>query len=240
MPGVLYPLTCLCYRSWSRWGRRLSQGERVRLAGVRKGDKRAYSRYSSISTVEAGSPRTGRLITRLFRARKWTSSPSTIASTPLPSSRFPISHIRRTAPSTQASFRWVKAHIEFFGGDPSKDKVHREGTGVVSVELHLVASQQPLFATFASAAGRDTGDIKARPACSEKNLRLARAACTRSVSRWSYNTFISPCSGRKSLSVIRPQGKFVRVSLIVGATFDETVTGGSDVAAMLKDSFLSL
>ncbi|KAK1233835.1 hypothetical protein PQX77_003001 [Marasmius sp. AFHP31] len=165
------------------------------------------------------------------------------------------------------ALRWVKANIESFGGDSSKVTINGESAGGGSVEHHLVANvkerlfsgaiaqsvyraptptpeqQQPLFENFASAAGCGTGDVKAKLACLRKADVSTLVRAQEASFTGPYNAFHPVVDGKVIVgnpSTLVKQGKFAKVPLIVGATSNETVTGGTDVAVALKNSFPGL
>ncbi|KAJ8072052.1 hypothetical protein PM082_015610 [Marasmius tenuissimus] len=157
------------------------------------------------------------------------------------------------------ALRWVQGHIDSFGGDPTKVTINGESAGGGSVEHHLVANvkerlfsgaiaqsvyraptptpeqQQPLFENFASTAGCGTGDVKAKLAC----LRKVDV----STLHWPYNAFHPVVDGKVIVgnpSTLVKQGKFAKVPLIVGATSNDTVIGGTNVRVALMNSFPGL
>ncbi|KAJ3571983.1 hypothetical protein NP233_g3398 [Leucocoprinus birnbaumii] len=168
------------------------------------------------------------------------------------------------------ALRWVQRHISKFGGDPNQVTINGESAGGSSIELHLIASagteklfhagiaqsvyrtplptpeqQQPLFDSFAQKAGCGTGDLTAKMAClrsaSVSALAIAQDNATATLS--GYNAF-HPVVDKKVLTdfptrLIQDR-VFRKVPLIVGATTNETVAGGSSIAAASQAFFPSL
>ncbi|KAL0571847.1 hypothetical protein V5O48_010115 [Marasmius crinis-equi] len=165
------------------------------------------------------------------------------------------------------ALRWVKANIESFGGDPAKVTINGESAGGGSVQHHLVANegeplfsgaiaqsvyrartptpeqQQPLFENYVSAAGCGFGDLTAQLTC-------LRSASVDSLVRAQQTPFNGPYNGFEPVvdgkvivghptTLIR-EGKFAKVPLIVGATSNETVSGGTNLTTALQGAFPGL
>ncbi|KAK1233831.1 hypothetical protein PQX77_002997 [Marasmius sp. AFHP31] len=166
------------------------------------------------------------------------------------------------------ALRCVKTHIESFGRDSSKVTINGESAGSGSFEHHLVAnvkerlfsgaiaqsviklprrrrnnSRWPLFENFASAAGCGVGDVRAKLAYLRKADVGTLVHAQEASFTGPFNTFHPVVDGKVLVgnpSTLVEQGKLAKVPLIVGATSNETVTGGSDVAVALKNSFPGL
>ncbi|KAJ3730964.1 alpha/beta-hydrolase [Lentinula guzmanii] len=168
------------------------------------------------------------------------------------------------------SLRWLQAYIDFFGGNPEKVTINGQSAGGGSVELHLVAKnqgehlfsgaivqsayrtptptpeqQQPLFTFYAENAGCGVGSVIVQLAClrNASISALARAQDAASTSGLAYNTFHPVVDGEiitdyPSSSILR--GQFANVPLIVGATSNETVLGGTNFTQTLQEAFPGL
>ncbi|KAF5359514.1 hypothetical protein D9756_002972 [Leucocoprinus leucothites] len=159
------------------------------------------------------------------------------------------------------ALRWVQKHISKFGGDPNKVTINGESAGGASIELHLIANagkedlfhgaiaqsvyrtplptpeqQQPLFDALAEKTGCGTGDLAAKMAClrSASVSALAIAQDNATATLRGYHAF-HPVVDKKVLTGFPTRliqnGVFRRVPLVVGATTNETVAGGSSIAA---------
>ncbi|KAL0578095.1 hypothetical protein V5O48_003913 [Marasmius crinis-equi] len=165
------------------------------------------------------------------------------------------------------ALRWVKANIESFGGDPSKVTINGESAGGGSVQHHLVAEegeplfsgaiaqsvyrartptpeqQQPLFEHFASTAGCDSGDVAAQVACLRNASVSTLVRAQETQFNGSYNGFLPVIDGKVIVghaTTLVKEGKFAKVPLIVGATSNETVSGGSNITVALQGSYPGL
>ncbi|KAJ3982162.1 alpha/beta-hydrolase [Lentinula detonsa] len=168
------------------------------------------------------------------------------------------------------SLRWLQAYIDFFGGNPEKVTINGQSAGGGSVELHLVAKnqgehlfsgaivqsayrtptptpeqQQPLFTFYAENAGCGIGSVIVQLAClrNASISALARAQDAASTSGLAYNTFHPVVDGEiitdyPSSSILK--GQFANVPLIVGATSNETVLGGTNFTQTLQEAFPGL
>ncbi|KAJ4480240.1 alpha/beta-hydrolase [Lentinula aciculospora] len=163
------------------------------------------------------------------------------------------------------SLKWIKSYIASFGGNPNKVTINGQSAGGGSVELHLVAKnqaevlfsgaivqsvyrtptptpaqQQPLFAFYAEAAGCGNGSVIIQLPC----LRNASiSALARAQDAAPYNAFHPVVDGKiitdyPSNSILN--GQFVQVPLIVGATSNETLFGGTDFVQALQEAFPGL
>ncbi|KAI0767254.1 alpha/beta-hydrolase [Fomes fomentarius] len=168
------------------------------------------------------------------------------------------------------ALKWIQQHIDAFGGDPRKVTINGQSAGGASVELHLVShgsqglfsqaiaqsvyrtplplpeQQVPAFNYFAEQAGCGTGTATVKIAC----LRKADvSALSRAQDLVMYNftgayKSFHPVIDNKffteypTVSILK--GNFADVPIIVGSTSNETLSGGSDIAAALKSYFPGL
>ncbi|KAF8871765.1 Alpha/Beta hydrolase protein [Infundibulicybe gibba] len=107
--------------------------------------------------------------------------------------------------------------------------------------------QEPLFQFYASQAGCGSGDISSQLAClrSASVSALARAQDAAGSSAFSgkYKVFRPVVDGQlitepPTQSILA--GRFARVPLIVGATTNETLSGGTNITASLQGFFPQL
>ncbi|GJE86320.1 alpha/beta-hydrolase [Phanerochaete sordida] len=166
------------------------------------------------------------------------------------------------------ALRWVQEHIDAFGGDPGQVTINGQSAGGSSVELHLVASgqeglfhgaiaqsvyrtplpspeqQEPLFNFYAEKAG--CGGLKSvsdTMSCLRQAPISALAPAQDAAFNGSYNAFHPVFDGK--IIPVRPtpsilSGRFAKVPLIVGATSNETLSGGDDISSALKAFFPGL
>ncbi|KAH9481822.1 Acetylcholinesterase [Psilocybe cubensis] len=119
---------------------------------------------------------------------------------------------------------------------------------VYRTPLPTPEQQEPLFNFYANHAGCGTGSAADQIACLRKAsvsaLAMAQdAAVTSAFTASGYNTF-HPVIDGKTLTDFPTKsilaGNFAKVPLIVGATTNETLSGGSSVSGALKGFFPSI
>ncbi|EJD52085.1 alpha/beta-hydrolase [Auricularia subglabra TFB-10046 SS5] len=162
-----------------------------------------------------------------------------------------------------AALRWVQKNIRAFGGDPSRVTINGQSAGGSSVELHMVAKENgPLFrgviaqsvyrhtvATpeqkraqfkeFAQRAGCPDGGVAQQMACLRKASVSALAVAQDAYANYATPYMLwNPVVDRTVIPDIPSnlilQGRFAKVPVLVGATTNETLAGGSSVAAGLQ------
>ncbi|KDR78646.1 hypothetical protein GALMADRAFT_64536 [Galerina marginata CBS 339.88] len=119
---------------------------------------------------------------------------------------------------------------------------------VYRTPLPTAEQQVPLFNFYASRAGCVTGSATAQLACLRKAsvsalARAQDAAVTSAFTASGYNVFHPVIDGKTIADFptkLIQAGKFAKVPLIVGATTNETLSGGSDIPTALKSFFPSL
>ncbi|CAA7267478.1 unnamed protein product [Cyclocybe aegerita] len=119
---------------------------------------------------------------------------------------------------------------------------------VYRTPLPLPEQQQPLFGFYAKQAGCGQGSVAAQVAClrTASVSALARAQDAASSSAFTasgYRSFHPVVDGKVIIdyptkSIL--EGKFAKVPLVVGATTNETLSGGNDVAAAMRTFFPSI
>ncbi|KAL1743320.1 Alpha/Beta hydrolase protein [Schizophyllum fasciatum] len=170
----------------------------------------------------------------------------------------------------RAALQWVQEHISKFGGDPSQVTINGESAGGASVELHLVATgeeglfhgaiaqsvyrsplptpdqQKPLFDEFAKEAGCEGEDVAAQLECLRaadvSTLAQAQYKAT-SAQDLKYRGFRPVLDSKIFTDYPTRQitsGNFAQVPLIVGATSNETLTGGATIQEALQSYFPAL
>ncbi|XP_006458978.1 hypothetical protein AGABI2DRAFT_200866 [Agaricus bisporus var. bisporus H97] len=168
------------------------------------------------------------------------------------------------------ALRWVQKHIGKFGGDPTKVTINGESAGGSSIELHLVArsgkeklfrgaiaqsvfraplptpqQQEPLFSALATQVGCRSANVTDTMAClrsaSISALAIAQDNVTEALS--GYHAF-RPVIDKKVFvdfpTRLIANGAFKNVPLIVGATSNETLANGADIASAARSFFPSL
>ncbi|KAJ7590223.1 Alpha/Beta hydrolase protein [Mycena floridula] len=117
---------------------------------------------------------------------------------------------------------------------------------VYRVPMATPEQKLPSFNFYAAQAGCGSGETATQLAClrSASISTLARAQdATAHTLTGSYRLFV-PCLDGKvftlppTVSIL--EGKYANVPLIVGATSNETVTGGTDIASALKTTYPAL
>ncbi|KAF8193381.1 Alpha/Beta hydrolase protein [Pholiota molesta] len=159
------------------------------------------------------------------------------------------------------ALKWVQANIQSFGGDPGKlHLVANAGARLFSQAiaqsvyrtfLPTPEQQEPLFDFYANHAGCGQGT----PA---QQLSCLRKASVGALAKAQYAAILSAitASGPSGYNLFRPvidgtittdfptksilAGKFAKVPLIVGATSNEILSIGTDIAAALRSFFPSL
>ncbi|KAJ7478669.1 Alpha/Beta hydrolase protein [Mycena galericulata] len=167
------------------------------------------------------------------------------------------------------ALKWVQKHISAFGGNPGAVTINGESAGGSSVELHLVANtgenlfrgviaqsvyrtplatpeqRVPQFQLFASKAGCGTGSVTAQLGClrSASVSALAPAQDFVQSTLVGYNLFQPVLDGKLFTDFPTRQiseGNFKNVPILVGSTTNETLSGGTDIAAALESFFPSI
>ncbi|KAG6884629.1 hypothetical protein C0993_009434 [Termitomyces sp. T159_Od127] len=116
------------------------------------------------------------------------------------------------------ALRWVKRNIVSFGGNPNKVTINGESAGGSSVELHLVANMDEKLFTGAIAQS-----VFRAPLPTPDQLKPL----------FQFYAQQAGCGSGSIAEQSITSGKFASVPLIVGATTNETLTGGSTIAAAL-------
>ncbi|KAK7461801.1 hypothetical protein VKT23_008233 [Stygiomarasmius scandens] len=161
------------------------------------------------------------------------------------------------------ALKWVQKNIASFGGNPKKVTINGQSAGGGSVLFHIVAheepglfsgaiaqsvdraatplpeQQEPLFEFYANATGCGEGSLEDKMACLREASvsTLARAQEAARTFNNPYHGFGPIVDGKvivdtPTISVLK--GDFADVPLIVGATSNETLTGGTDLGAVMK------
>ncbi|KAG1804994.1 Alpha/Beta hydrolase protein [Suillus plorans] len=162
---------------------------------------------------------------------------------------------------TQA-LKWVKSYISKFGGDPTKVTINGQSAGSSSVELHMIANEgeqlfsgaiaqsvfrTPLPTPEQQQAWCGTGSVAEQMTClrGASVSALARAQDAAAQGKFSglYNVFRPVLdgvliTGYPTLKFQRDE--FAHVPLIVGATSNETLSGGTNISLALQEFFPSL
>lgn len=115
---------------------------------------------------------------------------------------------------------------------------------VYRAPLPLPEQQVPLFQFYANQVGCGAGDVKTKLACLRKAdvsaIARAQDAASSPAFNGSYRAF-HPVLDGKTFSDYPTQailaGRYAKVPLIVGATSNETVVGGSNIATALRAAF---
>ncbi|KAJ7647961.1 alpha/beta-hydrolase [Roridomyces roridus] len=167
------------------------------------------------------------------------------------------------------ALKWVQKHISAFGGNPRKVTINGESAGGSSVELHLVAQtdenlfsgviaqsvyrtplatpeqRAPQFQAYAVKAGCGTGSVPDQLACLRNASLSALAPAQDFVASQStgYRQFQPVLDGKIFTDFPTRQiseGKFANVPVMVGSTTNETLSGGTSIAAALESFFPSI
>ncbi|PSS34240.1 hypothetical protein PHLCEN_2v1750, partial [Hermanssonia centrifuga] len=167
------------------------------------------------------------------------------------------------------ALRWIQRNVGAFGGDAGRVTINGQSAGASSVELHLVAGaggerlfggaiaqsvyrtplptpeqQEPLFDFYAERAGcGGAGTVEVTMGCLRRASLSALAPAQDAAFNGSYNVFHPVLDGTiipMNPSIAMREGKFQRVPVIVGATSNETLSGGTDLDSALHAFFPGL
>ncbi|KAI0704096.1 alpha/beta-hydrolase [Earliella scabrosa] len=168
------------------------------------------------------------------------------------------------------ALRWVQAHIDAFGGDPSRVTINGQSAGGSSVELHMLANQsrglfsqaigqsvyrtplptleqqQPMFDYFAHQARCSSGSVADVMAC----LRRADTSVIAWAQDMVTNNFTGPYNQFRPVidnvlfndypTLSIMRGELVDVPVIVGGASNESLSEGSDTTAALQEFYPAL